>query len=84
MPYFVYILYSEKCDKYYIGHTDNLQRRIEEHNEGKGGIFTSKCFPWKLMLNEEFKTRSEAMKRELEIKKKKRRTYLEWLINKKV
>jgi putative endonuclease len=83
MSYLVYILYSEGCDKFYIGHTDNIDRRIDEHNQGKGGKFSSTCFPWKLMLTEEYPTRSEAMKRELEIKKKKRRTYVEWLINKK-
>jgi putative endonuclease len=81
MSYFVYIIYSSKCNKYYVGQTDSLERRIEEHNIGKGGTFSSNCIPWKLMYSEIFSTRSEAMKREKYIKAKKSRKYIEWLIN---
>jgi putative endonuclease len=49
MSFFVYILYSEKCDKYYIGHTEFLAERCEEHNIGKGGSFSSACLPWNFM-----------------------------------
>ncbi|WP_254158011.1 GIY-YIG nuclease family protein, partial [Chryseosolibacter indicus] len=45
MSYFVYILYGEKCDKYYVGHTDSIERRLEEHNTGRGSTFTSNCHP---------------------------------------
>jgi putative endonuclease len=80
MPFSVYILYSEKCDKYYVGHTEFLEGRIEEHNMGKGGAFSSSCSPWNYVYHEEYLTRSEAMKREKEIKNKKSRKYIEWLI----
>jgi putative endonuclease len=80
MGFFVYILYSEKCDKYYVGHSEFLSGRIDEHNSGKGGRFSSACLPWILMYEEEFPTRSDAMKREKEIKNKKSRRYIEWLI----
>ncbi|MCB8994752.1 MAG: GIY-YIG nuclease family protein [Bacteroidales bacterium] len=30
--FYIYILYSAKYDKYYVGHTDNVPRRLEEHN----------------------------------------------------
>ncbi len=83
MNYFVYILYSEKCDKYYIGQTESLERRIEEHNIGKGGVFSSTCLPWKLVYHELFQSRSEAIKREKEIKGKKSRKYVEYLVTKK-
>jgi putative endonuclease len=73
MGFFVYILYSEKFDKYYIGHTEFLSERCEEHNIGKGGSFSSSCMPWNFRYSEEYSTRSEAMKREREIKKKKSR-----------
>jgi len=81
MGYFVYILYSEKCNKYYVGQTDSLEKRVDEHNHGKGGAFSSNCIPWKLLYSESFSTRSEAVKREQEIKKKKSRAYLEHLIS---
>ena len=80
MPYWFYIVYSEKCDKYYVGHTDSLDRRLIEHNIGKGGKFSSLCLPWKLVYSEHFDTRAQAMKREREVKNKKSRKYIEWLM----
>ena len=64
MIYFVYILYSEKCNKYYVGHTDSIERRVYEHNNSKGGAFSSSCAPWKFLYNEKYDTRTEAMIRE--------------------
>jgi putative endonuclease len=81
MQYFVYILFSEKCNKYYVGHTDSVEKRVDDHNKGKGGKFSSNCLTWKLVYSEEFLSRSEAMKREREIKNKKSRKYIEWLID---
>lgn len=51
--YYVYILYSEKFDKYYIGHTDDLERRLTEHNETSENSFTSKYRPWKFVATYE-------------------------------
>ena len=82
MLYFVYIIYSATRDRYYTGHTDNLPKRIEQHNNGYESS-TKSGVPWKLKYTEEFKTRSEAMKREYEIKSKKSRKYIEKLISPK-
>jgi putative endonuclease len=79
--YYVYILYSEKCDKYYVGHTFDLDRRLLEHNCGKGGAFSSSCMPWALVYMELATDRSAAMKREREIKGKKSRRYIEALVS---
>jgi putative endonuclease len=76
----VYILYSTKCDRYYTGHTDNLDRRLEEHNLGQGGKYSSQCKPWQLVFSEKFPNRAEAMRREKDIKGKKSRKYIEELI----
>ncbi len=65
---FVYILYSEKIDRFYIGFTDDLLWRLQRHNQG-WGRFTKKGIPWKIVYNEAFQTKSEAIKREAEIKK---------------
>ncbi len=46
--FYVYILYSEIADKYYIGSTDNPHRRIEEHNITSEHTYTSKYCPWEL------------------------------------
>jgi len=77
--YFVYILYSPKADRYYVGQTENLERRLEFHNSG--GVFSTKPYgPWELKYTENFATRSEAMRREREIKNQKKRSYIENLI----
>lgn len=68
MKHYVYIL---KCaDKtYYTGYTTDISRRVEEHNCGtKGAKYTRGRRPVALIYSEEFSTRSEAQKREYEIK----------------
>jgi putative endonuclease len=82
MTYSVYIFFSKKCDKYYVGQTDDIERRVEEHNSGRGGKYTIRCKPWDLVYTECYESRSLANKRELEIKKKKSRKYIKNLITK--
>jgi len=77
--FFAYVLYSETKDKYYIGHTSDLYIRIDRHNSG-GSRSTKSGIPWNIVYYELFETKSEAMKREYEIKKKKSRKYIENLI----
>ena len=80
MPYFTYILYSEKLNKYYIGSCEDLESRLKDrHNEGRN-ISTKAGIPWVVKYTETFSTRSEAVQRELQIKNKKSRKYIEWLI----
>jgi putative endonuclease len=79
MPiFYTYILFSSKLNKYYIGSTNNLLRRIEDHNRGKSG-FTRVGVPWELKYVEEYKTKSQAYQREMEIKKRKDRKFIESL-----
>ena len=80
MEYCCYILYSAKIDRYYIGHTEDLELRLLQHNSGIS-TFTSKATDWGLVYKQAFKTREEARNRELEIKKKKSRKYIEWIIS---
>ena len=79
--YSTYILWSEKLQKYYIGHTDNLSRRITEHNTGESK-YIKLGKPWTLMCHEEFTTKVEAIRREQEIKNRKSKKYIETIINK--
>ena len=79
MP-FTYIIYSEKLDKYYTGACTDLERRLYEHNIGHSK-FTSLGVPWILKYSETFSTLQLAKKREMEIKKKKSRPYIEKLIS---
>ena len=79
MNFSVYIIYSAQLDKYYIGYTEDIAVRLIQHNSGIS-TFTSKATDWDLKHIELYKTRTEAIKRELEIKQKKSRKYIEWLI----
>jgi len=79
MKYFVYILYSQSIDKYYIGHTNNLDRRLYEHNIGKEK-FTRKGIPWILKFSLAFDSNLLANREELRLKKCKNRNYIEQYI----
>ena len=68
-------------DKYYVGYTEDITVRLAQHNEGIS-TFTAKATDWVLKYTEEFMSRKEAQKREMEIKNKKSRKYIEWLISK--
>jgi len=80
MEYNVYIIYSSTANQYYIGHSANVRDRLFRYNNS-GSKATKKANDWKLVYIEIFRTKSEAVKRELEIKKKKSRKYIEWLVN---
>jgi putative endonuclease len=78
--FYTYILYSESIDRYYVGSCADLATRLQRHNAGWSRS-TKHGVPWKLVYHEEYTTKSAAMKRECEIKRKKSRTYFEYLIS---
>jgi len=63
MSFYVYVLKSDSTGRSYIGHTQNLQVRLIEHNSGKNKATKGKGL-WYLVYQEEFATRSEASHRE--------------------
>lgn len=73
----VYTYILECSDKsLYCGWTDDIEKRVKTHNEGKGAKYTKARLPVKLVYFEEFYTKSEAMKREAAIKKMNRKDKL--------
>jgi len=79
--FFVYILKSLKNNRYYIGSTNNLGRRLKEHNEGKSK-YTKLTKPFKIIYKKKYTNLKSARKREYYLKRMKSRSYVEWLINK--
>ena len=77
---FVYILYSEKLDRYYIGSTIDVNQRLEQHNSGRNKS-TKAGAPWVIKFYQEFEDISEARSYVYALKKKKSRKYLEYLIS---
>ena len=78
--YSVYVLLSESTNKLYIGQTKDLSRRLLEHETGVAR-YTRGRGPWKLVLSEEYSTRSEAMEREKSLKSGKGRAWLKNMLN---
>ena len=78
--FFTYILFSQKLNKFYIGSTENTEKRLVEHNRGKTP-FTKTGMPWVLVYKESFSTRSEALRHEKYIKNQKSVVYIKSLIN---
>lgn len=76
MNWFVYVL---KCGdgSLYTGITNNLTKRILAHEQGSGAKYTKGRAPFSIIYKERYKNRSDATKRELEIKKLSRQEKLE-------
>tara|TARA_B110000438_G_scaffold62526_1_gene62989 strand:- start:3271 stop:3525 length:255 start_codon:yes stop_codon:yes gene_type:complete len=70
MVFFVYVLSNNNNNRLttYVGYTNNIEKRLKLHNEGKGAKFT-RGRKWKLIYKEKFKTKKEAISREYYIKK---------------
>lgn len=65
--WYVYILLCAD-NSLYTGYSDDPEKRFLEHKNGKGAKYTKSHKPLKIVYQEEFKTKSEALKREIEIK----------------
>ncbi len=82
MKFYVYILYAEKNDKFYVGQSHDYIKRLKHHNSDNKNTFTSKYRPWKLVaVFEAGNDRGQAMKLEQYIKKQKSKNLLLQLIN---
>lgn len=76
MAYTVYILESERNGTYYVGSTADLNERLRRHNQGRSK-YTKTATPWHVVYTESYETRSQAGKRERQIKNRKSREYIE-------
>ncbi len=70
MTYFVYVLRTSS-NTLYIGQTNNLEKRLIEHKDkkGKGSKYIRSFDSFELVHSDEFVSRSESMKREIQLKK---------------
>ena len=73
---------SLKNNRLYTGSTNNLERRIFEHNRGQSK-YTKSTAPFKLVYKEQYESKSEAYNRELFLKTGKGREFLDSIINKR-
>ena len=73
--FFVYVLTSINHNRFYIGFTSNLSRRLREHNSGKTKS-TKGYAPWEMLFSETYDTREQARKREVYLKSGIGREYI--------
>ena len=78
--FIVYILFSKTLDRFYVGFTNDIERRLLEHNRKKGK-YTDAGMPWVLVYHENYDLKSEAMIREKQIKLHKSKQYIISLIS---
>jgi putative endonuclease len=74
----VYAIHNRLSDKIYIGQTEDLSRRILEHNDGIFQTSYTARFPgeWVLIFSQEFETRPEALRREKQLKSYRGREFI--------
>jgi len=83
--WYVYVIKSLKNERLYVGSTNDIKRRLKEHNDGVGGKYTKDNRPFKLVFYEAFLNKKDAMKDELffktgygrEVLKTKLKNYLQ-------
>lgn len=66
--FYVYIVKCEKDSSFYTGYTNDIERRVNQHNKGIGSKYTRSRGPVQLLYYETFRTRKGAIQREREIK----------------
>jgi putative endonuclease len=79
MSYYVYIIKSGRDGSYYVGSTQDVEERLERHNQGRSR-YTKAKVPWKLLYYEEHPDKTRALKRENAIKNRKSREFIQGLI----
>ena len=80
MSYQLYILQSQSTNRFYIGQTQDVQKRLAYHNANYSKALKNRG-PWRLIYSEGYATRAEAMRRERQIKSWKDRAMIEKLLS---
>ena len=78
--YYLYILQSQTTGRYYIGQAQDVNERLAYHNSNYSKSLKNRG-PWKMIYTEQFATRSEAVRRERQIKSWKDRRMIERLLS---
>ena len=80
MIHYVYILKSEKLNRFYIGYTSDIDIRMEFHKNAESHKFTAKADDWILVFKIDCQTKSQALNIEKHIKTMKSKKYIENLL----
>ena len=78
--YYLYILFSFQANKYYIGHTSDLDGRLHRHNSNHNG-YTGKWSDWKVVYTELYDNKQQAYQRERVLKSWKSKSRIKMLVS---
>lgn len=73
--YYIYVIKSLGSKHYYTGYTNDLNSRLNAHNSGKSK-WTKQHRPWKMIYNEDFQNKNDALRREKYLKTHAGRNWL--------
>jgi len=79
MTGYLYILQSEKTSRYYIGSTEDIVRRFDEHQRGQT-ISTKNGVPWKIAFQKEYRSIEDAKKMETKLKRWKSKKIIDQIV----
>ena len=79
--FYTYVLKSQILPKYYTGYTDDLEKRLLDHNSGKS-VYSSRYKPWVVVYYEEFDSKEQSIAREKYFKSAAGRRWLKKNVNK--
>ena len=83
MKYTVYILFSETYNRTYVGYSSDVLTRLSFHNSNKNKGWTRRFQPWTLIYTEEYDSKTEALRREKQLKTGKGRELIKLLVKNK-
>jgi len=78
--YFVYLIQSDIDNSFYVGYSQDPNKRLLAHNNGES-TYTRRKMPWKLVYTEEYISKTEALKREKFLKAQRNTEFYKKLIN---
>ncbi len=81
--HYIYILYSKKLDRFYVGQTTNVENRLKKHNDGYSTA-TKSGKPWELKRVVEFESKTEAIRAEKWIKRMKSRRIINQIVDQEI
>ena len=81
--YYLYILFSEKLNRFYVGQTNDLLSRLKRHNSGQEN-YTSKGVPWEIVYFVQLESRGKAMRMEKKLKNLKSQSRLKDFIDREI
>jgi putative endonuclease len=79
--FFTYVLYSINFNKIYIGYSSDAKKRLAAHNDKRNSGWTKKYQPWVIIHLENFETKTEALKREKQLKTSRGRDFIRGIIS---